>query len=444
MTGQADKWDQLLTTGGGLLAGGEEPAEDWSGRRLGAFELTEQIGVGGMASVYRAKRVDQFEQQVAIKVLAAELAEPEHQQRFVQERQILARLDHPGIARIIDGGVADDRPYLVMELVTGQPLDQYLQSEQPEFADRARILAGIARAVQHAHGHQVVHQDLKPANVLINEDDEPKLLDFGIAGAGESSESRPFLLTPLYAAPEQYAESSTSAATDIFQMGVLICRTLTGEHPFIADARPSMPEVRRRMEAAVLRKGLTSRLPAGLREDVDHILACCLAADPAARYETIAHLKQDLEALADDRPLPGRLTESGYRLRRFLRGRRLELGVAAGLAAAAVFAATAIWQELEDRRAQVAASGENTAAMGEVVSEILQIIDPLTPGAEPLDDVISSANFEKLTTATRDQPQVQREMVISSGRALLDSGRYGAVINLVEPLVAELEAVDPK
>ncbi|MEM9533086.1 MAG: tetratricopeptide repeat protein, partial [Pseudomonadota bacterium] len=123
---------------------------------------------------------------------------------------------------------------------------------------------------------------------------------------------------------------------------------------------------------------------------------------------------------------------------------RLELGVAAGLAAAAVFAATAIWQELEYRRAQVAASGENTAAMGEVVSEILQNIDPLTPGAEPLEDVISSSTFEKLTTATRDQPQVQREMVISSGRALLDSGRYGAVINLVEPLVAELEAVDPK
>ncbi len=442
MNDASDKWDQLLVTGGGLLGDAQDSDEDWSGQTLGAFELLERIGVGGMSSVYRARRTDQFEQQVAVKVMSAALVGDAHRQRFLRERQILADLDHPGIARIIDGGVLGERPYLVMELVSGQAIDRYCDVHEPAFRLRVKLLAKVSAAVEHAHQHGVIHQDLKPGNVLINEAAEPKLLDFGISGIADAEDEDDHLLTPLYAAPEQFAQTSVTPATDVFQLGILTARVLTGRHPLVERSEARLDEVRRQMVNPQLAPELATGLPGRVRADLMHILKRCLKAEPGQRYASAGQLGLDLEALAEGEMLPSRAAETGYRLRKAAERRRMELTAAAAVIVVALLAGGLVWRQIEKQQAEVKQSGEDAAALGEVVTEILENMDPLEKGgADPLNDVISSGNFEKLASATRNTPEIQRDMVIQSGRALLDAGEFGQVIRLVEPLVKELASL---
>ncbi|MEM7708884.1 MAG: serine/threonine-protein kinase [Pseudomonadota bacterium] len=439
MNDASDKWDQLLVTGGGLLGDVEDADEDWSGQTLGAFELLERIGVGGMSSVYRARRTDQFEQQVAVKVMSAALVGDAHRQRFLRERQILADLDHPGIARIIDGGVFGERPYLVMELVAGQAIDHYCDTHQPALALRIKLLAKVSSAVEHAHQLGVVHQDLKPGNVLINEAAEPKLLDFGISGIADAEDEGEHLLTPLYAAPEQFAQTTVTPATDVFQLGILTARVLTGRHPLVARSEARLDEVRRQMASPRLAADLVDGLPSRVRADLMHILTRCLNVEPKQRYASADELGLDLEALAEGEMLPSRATETGYRLKKVAERRRMELSAAAAIIVVALVAGGLVWRQIEEQQAEVKQRGQDAAALGEVVTEILENMDPLEQGgSDPLNDVISSGNFEKLASATRSSPALQRDMVIQSGRALLDAGEFKQVIRLVEPLVNEL------
>ncbi len=445
MTDNSNKWDQLLVTGGGLLAGQELAEEDWSGQTLGAFELVGLIDEGGMSSVYRGRRIDQFEQQVAVKVMGAALQGKTHLQRFLRERQILANLDHPGIARIIDGGVVGERPYLVMEFVSGQAIDEYCDLHQPDFTAKLRLLSKVAAAVEHAHDQGVIHQDLKPANVLVNELAEPKLLDFGISGMAGTEPATEHLMTPLYAAPEQFSGGDINTATDVFQMGLLVGRIVTGQHPLVHGSKTRLDEVREQIVYPKLLSDLAATLPGPQKADFLYLLQRCLQAAPNQRYASMAELGQDLDALSVAKPLPSRSADTGYRLKTAARRRRTELTVAVAIVMAAVLIGTAVWRQIEHQQAQVVASGENAAALGEVVTDILESMDPLENGSNaPLNDVISTANFEKLATATRNSPQVQREMVMESGRALVDGGRFAEVITLVEPLLAELDQVEPK
>lgn len=440
MSGRSEKLDQLLITGGGLLPEAEGPPEDWSGRTLGSFELVEIIGSGGMATVYRARRVDQqFEQQVAVKVLGAQFSGEGHQQRFLRERQILADLDHPAIARIIDGGVEDSRPYLVMDLVNGLALDGYVSEHQLAAEPRLELFAQIARAVAHAHSKGVAHLDLKPGNVLVTDDGQPRLLDFGIAavqGAGGDDAGR--LFTPRFAAPEQFEGGQTSTATDVYQLGLLLHFLITGRHALAGD-ETSLAGIREAVMAGELRPLQPAMaLPAGWRGDLASILRRCLATDPAARYPTATHLVEDLQALLDRQPLRSRLDQPGYRLGKYLGRHRLGLGLATIGAVVVVAVGMTLWQQVQEQRERAAASARDSAALGEVVNDLLESVDPLSSNNLQISEVISSSSFE-LSSATRGQPAIQRELVLRSGRALLDLGRYEEVIALVEPLVMELK-----
>ena len=316
------QWDQLLVTGGGAIAPDADQPDPKAliGVRLGAYRLSELIGQGGMANVYLAERDDgQFEQQVAIKLLHASVLDSGNLQRFRQEQQILAGLDHPFIARVFDGGVTEDeRPYLVMELVSGTTIDRFSTENDLDIKALLRLFMQVVEAVQSAHGQLVVHRDLKPGNILINQHGVPKLLDFGIAQVFESGfaapsenldEAAPFLpFTPLYAAPEQLLNRPLGITTDIYQLGLLLFKLLARRHPLdtnssdlpalsdcILHDRPPAPS-----SIAVASSPILGA-PRYLRRDLDAIVLRCLEKQPERRYQSTAELLADVRACLDDR-----------------------------------------------------------------------------------------------------------------------------------------------
>src|ERR1700722_2643177 len=208
------------------------------GRRIGAYDILEQIGRGGMGEVYSAVRADgQYEKKVAIKLVRSGYDTESILERFRNERQILARLDHQNIAQLLDGGTTDDGiPYLVMELVDGVPIDDYCDARKLNISSRLRLFRQVCGAVQFAHQHLVIHRDIKPSNILVTEDGSPKLLDFGIAkifdaaGSLEATLLRP--MTPEYASPEQIRGDAITTATDVYSLGVVLYQLLTGRSPY--------------------------------------------------------------------------------------------------------------------------------------------------------------------------------------------------------------------
>ena len=454
------QWDQFLITGGGAIApGAEQPdPESLIGDRLGVYRLSRLIGRGGMANVYLAERDDgQFEQQVAIKLLHASVSDSGNRQRFEQERQILAGLDHPCIARVFDGGVADDeRPYLVMELVPGTAIDAYADACCLDARARLILFVQVVEAVQYAHGQLIVHRDLKPGNILISRHGVPKLLDFGIArvfesGFVESSEVvdegaalLPF--TPLYAAPEQLLNRPLGVTTDIYQLGLLLYLLLAGRHPLAAlsDDLPTLCQAilndraQPPSRAPVADSAITSA-PGHLRRDLDAITLRCLETQASERYQSTAELLADLRASLDDRSVSARPTGGLDSARRLLRRNSRIAGVIGG--AVLILLALSAWyvQQLRQEQQRAAANAGRADAVSAYLTDIIKSADPLSgQGSNNLSDVISNSSFE-LGAATSGQPKAQRQLVLLSGKTLINLGRFADVIKMLAPLVAELE-----
>lgn len=219
------------------------PLSKQVGRRIGAYDILEEIGEGGMGEVYRAARADgQFEKQVAIKLVRGGYDSAAVLDRFRHERQILASLDHPNIARLLDGGTTEDGlPYLVMELIEGTRIDDYCNAHDLNVNDRLQLFLQVCSAVQYAHQRLVIHRDIKPGNILVTKEGVPKLLDFGIAkildpaGGAEATIAGP--LTPGYASPEQIRGEPITTATDVYSLGVVLYQLLVGRSPYPGDTR---------------------------------------------------------------------------------------------------------------------------------------------------------------------------------------------------------------
>ena len=211
---------------------------NWIGRRIGVYKIEAEIGHGGMGEVYRAVRADgQYKKEVAIKLVRGGYDTAAVLERFLHERQILASLDHPNIARLYDGGTTEDGlPYLVMELIEGTPIDQYCEEHDLPINERLKLFTQVCAAVQYAHQRLVIHRDIKPSNILVTTDGIPKLLDFGIAkildpaAKAETTLVRP--MTPEYASPEQVRGEPITTATDVYSLGVVLYRLLTGRSPY--------------------------------------------------------------------------------------------------------------------------------------------------------------------------------------------------------------------
>ncbi|MFQ5653146.1 MAG: tetratricopeptide repeat protein [Planctomycetota bacterium] len=370
----------------------DEPSLE--GRRLGPYRLRELIGAGGMSSVYLAERADaQYEKHVAIKLIKPGMDTREVIQRFLRERQTLADLDHPGIARLLDGGTTDDgQPYLVMEHIKGEPITAHCDRHRLSTVARLGLFRGVCSAVEYAHRHLVVHRDLKPGNILITEEGAPKLLDFGIAkllgpepgGAPATSTITVHrFFTPEYASPEQIRGDPIGTATDVYSLGVILYELLTGHRPYRLTSRTSVEAERiiceeepprpstaiGRTEEIPGRDGTTRRLtpesvsrlrgsqPEGLRRrlagDLDNIVLMALRKERERRYASVSELSEDIRRHHSGYPVRARRDTVGYRASKFVSRHRVPI-----LAATAILLTLAVWLvqtlHLSDRLAREA------------------------------------------------------------------------------------------
>jgi eukaryotic-like serine/threonine-protein kinase len=284
---------------------------DRIGERMGAYAVVKKIGRGGMGAVYLAERADgQFEKRVAIKVLKRGTDTDEVLRRFRIERQILANLEHPNITRLLDGGTTKDGlPYLVMEFFEGTPITKFVQREKIDLRGRLKLFLKVCSAVDLAHRHQIIHRDIKPGNVLVNEDGEPKLLDFGIAKLlsvdsddGITTVAAERRLTPMYAAPEQNEGQCATIATDVYSLGALLYELLTDHSPCISsNGNLSQGDLSRHLTEPQLpgRRASDSHTKRQLPGQLDRIVARAIRRDPAQRYPSVGALSNDVEQYLD-------------------------------------------------------------------------------------------------------------------------------------------------
>jgi eukaryotic-like serine/threonine-protein kinase len=417
-----------------------EPAEDRiqqpGGEIAGSFRLIELLGRGGMGEVYLGERADgRFDQKVAVKLVKRGMDSREILRRFARERRILARLQHPGIARLLDGGETHDgRPYFVMERVEGERITDYCRTHSLPLEERLRLVASCCEAVDAAHRALVVHRDLKPSNLLVTFDGQVKLLDFGIAmllgehdAASHLTGPGSRVLTAAYAAPEQILGGDVTVATDVFALGVVLYELLTGALPF--DRRATSPvELAARVEHETAEPPSTAarhtavsgddgverdRWARRLRGDLDTIIAKALAHEPERRYHSAAALAEDLRRYLTSRPVTARPDTRGYRLRKFVVRHRL--GVAAtGLVTAAVLVALGV------SVAQTAAArreGARAAAAQAFLVSLFEQIDPdRYVGSAPTVRDLLERGSERLDRELAEQPELRAEMQALMGQ----------------------------
>ncbi|MFK7912272.1 MAG: protein kinase [Pseudomonadales bacterium] len=310
------------------------PPRTLAGTRIGAWQLTELLGEGGMGQVYLAERIDgTFAQTVAIKVIRAAARSSQAIVQFESERQILSDLTHPNIAQLLDGGeTPDGAPFVAMEYIDGLPLDVYVERQQLTITERLQLFRKICAAVAHAHRSLVIHRDIKPSNILVTADGEPKLLDFGIAktldaSRADGTETVSMLLTPSYASPEQVVGDVLTTATDIYSLGVVLFQCLTGQRPFNTDrlspARYEALITQERPDAPSTRlRALHSTRAAAVAGDLDAIVLCALAKEPQRRYTSVDAFADDIERYLNGFPVTAQEDSFGYRLRKFVSRRR--------------------------------------------------------------------------------------------------------------------------
>jgi serine/threonine-protein kinase len=430
----AEAW---LRDGRATLAHRDEGSTLDADARVGPYRVIHELGRGGMGIVYRAERADgEFDQIVALKLMRRGLDSDDTTVRFRRERQILAQLDHPSIARLLDGGLhADGRPYFAMELVEGEPITTYCDRRGLSIDARVRLFCRVCDAVQYAHGRLIVHRDLKPANIFVTAAGDLKLLDFGIAklladadeDATQLTRTGLRALTPAYAAPEQARGEPVSTATDVYALGVILCELLTGRRPSASAseverpalaAEPTKPShvvtLPHRHDAPSIdeiahTRGVTPRaLAARLAGDLDAIVLKALRREPQHRYLGAGALADDLDRFLQGRPVAARPDGRRYRAGKFVRRHRVGIAVAVSLAISLVagLAATA-WQA----RAKTLEAQKAEAVKAFLIS-IFQSADPVQAAGrditlrQVLDD-----GAGRVQSDLASQPAVQGELL---------------------------------
>ena len=348
----------LSVTGWQAASEAEAPAPLADPERVGAYLILRRLGEGGMGVVYLAARDDgAYQHQVAVKVLKAGSQAVALARQFRRERQVLAGLDHPNIARLIDGGTTQaGQPYYAMEYVAGAPVTEFARAHGLDLRHRLSLFRGICDAVSSAHRQLVVHGDIKPANILVTAAGAPKLLDFGLArilqAASPASTETPtlLLLTPGYASPEQVRGQRLTTATDIYSLGVVLYELLTGEGPYHGEGQSPMELCRaicdvepKRPSTVLRRRGVKSNMPLTprqLRGELDHVVLKALRKAPGERYASVDELREDIERYLGGFPVRAARGSALYRLRKFVVRHRW--GVATGVLAAAL-GSVAVW-----------------------------------------------------------------------------------------------------
>jgi non-specific serine/threonine protein kinase/serine/threonine-protein kinase len=435
----------------GQAAAAAAPARE---RRLGAYQVVEEIGHGGMGEVYRAVRADgQYTKEVAIKVVRGGFESRTLAERFRNERQILAALDHPNIARLLDGGSTEDGvPYLVMELIRGVPIDQYCDDHGLSIAERLQLFRQVSEAVQYAHQRLVIHRDIKPSNILVTADGVPKLLDFGIAKlldpSADSGATVMRALTPHYASPEQIRGELSTTASDVYSLGVLLYRLLTGRSPYngdtstphglaraVCEGNPVRPSTAicnsedNRSESptnAGLIRSKREDSPAKLRKrlagDLDNVVLMALRKNAFHRYVSVEQFSEDIRRHLEHIPLVARKDAWSYRSIKFIR--RHKMGVAAACVIFALIAGSMAMIVRAERRAraQQALAERRFNDVRKLANSLMfEIHDSIRnlPGATVARQLIvqrAQEYLDSLVVDSKSDPGLLRELAIAYER----------------------------
>jgi len=427
------------------------------GQKIGAYTLISVIGRGGMGSVWLAERSDgRFERRVAVKFLNFSVAAAGGVERFKREGRILGQLTHPHIAELIDAGVtANGEPYLVLENVEGQHIDEYCDHHKLDVDGRIKLFLDVLGAVAHAHANLVVHRDLKPSNVLVRNDGQVKLLDFGIAklladdaDAGKMTQltvESGGALTPQFAAPEQLTGTPVTTATDVYALGVLLYLLLTGQHPMGATTTSTAELIKAIVEtdpprasqaiasadnkAAEMRGATLEKLRRQLGEDLDTIIAKALKKDPQQRYPSATAFADDLQRYLKHQPINARPDSVSYRLRKYVRRHRV--GVAVAMALVLLLAGFSLLQAAQIRR--VTRERDRADRIADFMTGIFKISDPNERVGEAISarQVLDKAAEDINKNLSKD-PELQTQMLHVMGRAYLNLGLFSRAELLFE------------
>ena len=411
---------------------------------LGPYRLIEEVGRGGMGNVWLAERADGlFEQKVAIKMMRAGFLPDESLRRFDSERRILARLNHPNIARVFDGGVAEDgRPYLVMEYVEGVTITEYCNRGELSVEERLRLFLTVCDAVAFAHQNLIVHRDLKPANILVTDGGIVKLLDFGIAKLIVEDESDDLVLTrtgmsimtPEYAAPEQVTQGHITTATDVYSLGIVLFELVTGVRPYSIETRspsaieravchsvPARPSTA--IDAGRVKIGSdqnVERLARRLRGDLDTIILKALRKEPERRYPSAAQFAEDLTRHMQGLPVTARPDTTGYRLRKFISRNRL--AVASGAVVSIALVAGLIVSLTQTRIAN--SQRERADVVNAFLQEMLASPDPYVDGPEVRVAEVLERAGALLPTRFSGRPDLEAALQKALGTSYLELGMF--------------------
>lgn len=459
-------WDQV--------AAGERdepmPAQPLEGQRLGAYRILRKLGAGGMGDVYLAERADdEYQQRVAIKLVRGGTFSPQVQARLRTERQILATLQHPNIARLLDGGRAPDgTPYLVMEYIQGEPIDAYCDRQRLTLAERIGLVRAVCSAVQYAHRNLIVHRDLKPNNILITPDGNPKLLDFGIAKLLDARQLPQTLavthyeyrvMTPAHASPEQVRGDVITTASDIYVLGVLLYELLCGQRPFqlggtsfsemeriVCEEQPLAPSTAfartvqhspgLAAEIASFRSTSPARLQKQLEGDLDDIVAMAMRKDPERRYSSAEQLAADLERHLSGQPVLATRDTWVYRAGKFVRRHAIAVaGSAAAVLTLATFATITFVQAQRIAYERDIATTQQARAeqISSFLVELFELSDPSrSRGNQVTARELLDIGARRISFGLTDQPDARATLLETIGNVYRSLGLYGDAVTLLE------------
>ncbi len=407
------------------------------GKLLGNYRLLRRLGSGGMGSVFLAERADgRFERKVAVKLLNWDGDDPAQRLRFESEQRLLGALDHPGIARLLDAGIAPEgQPYLVMEYVDGERLDAWVVRTRPELRRRLQLAIALCDAVHHAHRHLIVHGDLKPANVLVTAEGEPRLLDFGIGQRLQSDADRgvglPAALTPAYAAPEQFLGGPVGTATDVYALGVMLFELAAGTRP--DPDWLHRDETRRRLPR------LADAVPA-LSGDLDAVVAKAMQFEAGARHVGAAQLADDLRRYLAQQPVSAHPDTAAYRARLWVR--RHPWAIAASVLALAAGAAFLVHGNAQSRRIQ--AERDRAERVVELLVDVFTASDP----AQSSGRVVSARELldrgvPRVRSQLAGDARAQADLLSALARTYMGLGEYVSAGALLDEALDFEPAANP-
>ncbi|MCH9646847.1 MAG: tetratricopeptide repeat protein [Deltaproteobacteria bacterium] len=444
---------------------------------IGVFRVVDKLGEGGMASVYRARRMtEDFHQEVALKVLRRRDLNEEMVLRFSIERQIAASLDHPNISKLIDGGVTEDgRPYFAMELVSGLPLDEYCDTHNLPLRQRVGLIIEVAQAVHYAHRNLLVHRDLKPSNILVDETGRVRLLDFGIAKqldpdsvVSARTQTGALLLTPRYSSPEQFTGGAITTSSDQYQLGLLLFELVTGHCHHLLEGedlgsmgrritdldtpRPSRLLTsssrtssfgissstgdRSMRDIAAARSATVTELARQVHGDLDTIVLKTLEKNPDRRYASVEALVEDLQRFLANEPVQARPMSFLYRARKFTHRHRLAVAASGiALTALVVGATIATWQAVRATRAEQMALEEvaTSTQVSDFLVDLFEVSDPENArGGDLTASEILERGRQRIEGELADQPLIQARMMGKIAEIHRKLGLYQEAVPLAE------------